>query len=359
MNQEKIETILLELGYNLTDRGQYWQTNAVYRDGDNRTAIQIWKDTGVWKDFVKNTKYSPIEKLIELSSNGNQPRILELLNSLKKEIDSDFSPQPIEKMEIDQFFDHDEIKTLLPHYSFYNKKGITNHTLELYQSGLSMSGKMNGRFVFPIYDQNRKVIGVSGRHLFWKSDSNFPKWKHIGRKANWIYPIYLSSNYEFPFQEAVENRKEIILVEGIGDSLALTEQNYLNHLVVFGLEISSKQMAYLSSLSLDKIIISTNNDKTKDSNRGLEAAIKIYLKLIDSFDISKIEIRLPILKDFGEMLENNISMDEWQNKKINKVAQIEYIKKYLYNNKCANSKNKIMLLKNYIEQLNAERDAIS
>ena len=46
---ERIEKILLELGYNLNDRGKYWQTNAVYRNGDNRTALQIWKDTGIYQ----------------------------------------------------------------------------------------------------------------------------------------------------------------------------------------------------------------------------------------------------------------------------------------------------------------------
>ncbi len=55
-------------------------------------------------------------------------------------------------------------------------------------------------------------------------------------------------------------------------------EGYYNHLVVFGLEISSKQLSYLMSLSLNKIYISTNNDKDKSDNRGLLAAIKIYLQ---------------------------------------------------------------------------------
>ena len=52
MQQERIEQILVELGYNLMDRGKYWQTNAVYREGDNKTAIQIWKDTG-WVELIQ------------------------------------------------------------------------------------------------------------------------------------------------------------------------------------------------------------------------------------------------------------------------------------------------------------------
>jgi len=140
--------------------------------------------------------------------------------------------------------------------------------------------------------------------------------------------------------------------------LALSEQNIYNHLVVFGLEISSKQIAYLMSRNLNKITISTNNDSDKISNRGLEAAIKIYLKLTNFFDVSKLEIRLPVTKDFGDMLENEISIDKWRNKRVNRISQIEYIIKYLYNNKDKTSFNKIDILKNYKEQLNAERNSI-
>jgi len=358
MDQEKIETILSQLGYNLTDRGSYWQTNAIYRDGDNRTALQIWKDTGIWRDFVANTGYMPFKKLLSLSVKDNDSEIEQLIKDLDNNEISDFERKPIQKMQVDQFFDHDEIKTLLPHYKFYNNKSISDSTLKLYNAGFSMSGKMNGRFVFPIYDENNRVIGMTGRHLLWKSSSSFPKWKHIGKKANWIYPINLKFNNEAKFQNAVENSKEIILIEGIGDSLALSEQNIYNHMVIFGLEISSKQTSYLLSQNLNKIIIATNNDKDKTSNRGLEAAIKIYLKLTSVFDISKLEIRLPLMKDFGEMLENNIEIDKWINKKNNRIAQIEYIINYLYNNKEENSFKKVQLLKNYKEQLNVEGNAI-
>ena len=345
------------IGDELADRGKYWQTNAVYRNGDNRTALQIWKDTGIWKDFVANTTYQPFKKLIELSCQDDT-RIKEFFEVIEDKNHCFIDVIKTPKMEADQFFSHDEVKTLLPHYQFYNNKKISDDILKTYRSGFAMSGKMNGRFVFPIYDENNRVIGMTGRHLLWKSSSSFPKWKHIGKKANWIYPINLMFNNEAKFQNAVENSKEIILIEGIGDSLALSEQNLYNHMVIFGLEISSKQISYLLSQNLNKIIIATNNDKDKTSNRGLEAAIKIYLKLTSVFDISKLEIRLPLMKDFGEMLENNIEIDKWINKKSNRIAQIEYIIKYLYNNKEENSSKKIQLLKNYKEQLNVEGNAI-
>lgn len=354
VQSDRIEKVLNELGYNLSDHGKYWQSNAVYRQGDNRTALQIWKDTGIWKDFVANTPYQPFKKLVELSCEDDI-KVNEFLDVVQNKDFSFIESIRAPKMEAEQFFSHDEVKTLLPHYTFYNNKKISDDVLKLYRSGFSMSGKMNGRFVFPVYDENKKVIGLSGRHLLWKDSSNFPKWKHLGRKANWIYPVNLPCEVNL-FKNKIEETKEIILIEGIGDSLALSQQGYYNHLVVFGLEISSKQLSYLMSLSLNKIYISTNNDKDKSDNRGLMAAIKIYLKLIKFFDIDKVEIRLPICKDFGEMLEKDISMDKWLNKKVNKVNQVEYIINHLYNNG-GNSKQ-ISLLKDYKDQLNVERDVI-
>lgn len=352
---ERIQKILVHLGYKLIDRGRFWQTSAVYRDGDNRTALQIWKDTGTWKDFVKNTPYLSFEKLVRLSNVKED--CAEIDEILKDYVNNDpfhFERQNDSKMPVEQFFDHEEIKTLLPHYSFYNKKGISDSTLKLYKSGFSMSRKMNGRFVFPIFDRNGKVIGVTGRHLLWKPESPFPKWKHLGRKANWIFPSFLQSNGVFKFQDSIEKEKQIILIEGIGDSLALTEQDVLNHMVLFGLEISSKQLSYLSSLSLDKIIIATNNDKDKEQNRGFDAAIKIFLKLVQFFDVSKVEIKLPIRKDFGEMLENGDNLQDWKDSGASDIADI-----YNKIKKEGSSSQSLLLLKNHIEQTNAQRNFIS
>ena len=353
---EKIEKILTDLGYSLSDKGKYWQSNAVYRHGDNRTALQIWKNTGIWRDYVANTSYQPFKKLIELSCQDDA-KISEIIETINDKDHNFITVTKAPKMQAEQFFSHDEVKTLLPHYDFYNKKSISDKVLKIYKCGFAMSGKMNGRFVFPIYDENSKVIGLSGRHLLWKESSSLPKWKHLGRKANWIYPINLPASEDGnPFTSSIEKTREIILVEGVGDSLALSEQGFYNHLVVFGLEISSKQLSYLMSLSLDRIIVSTNNDADKSSNRGLEAAIKIYLKLIKYFDVDKVQIKLPVCKDFGEMLEKEIPISQWSSKKINKINQVEYIIKYMYNN--AIDKKQISILKDYVEQLKIERDII-
>ena len=57
METEDIKEVLLELGFKLRDRGPYWQTNALWRNGDNFTAVQIYKDSGVWRDYVDGTSF--------------------------------------------------------------------------------------------------------------------------------------------------------------------------------------------------------------------------------------------------------------------------------------------------------------
>ena len=85
MTPEKIKESLDSLGYKLSDRGQYWQTNAIFRNGDNQTAIQIYKNTGVWKDHVQGTVFAPFKRLVEITLGTNDS------NEIKKYIDEDES----------------------------------------------------------------------------------------------------------------------------------------------------------------------------------------------------------------------------------------------------------------------------
>ena len=76
IDSSKIKDILEELGYKLSDKGGYWQCSALYRGGDNQTALQIYKDTGAWKDYVKDTSFMPFKRLLVLTLNTNDPKEL-------------------------------------------------------------------------------------------------------------------------------------------------------------------------------------------------------------------------------------------------------------------------------------------
>ena len=179
----------------------------------------------------------------------------------------------------------------------------------------------------------------------------------MGRKSNWLYPVCITSGESLPFLECIQERREIIIVESIGDSLALTQNKFLNHLVVGGLDLSSKQISFLLSHELDQIIIATNNDK---SNVGLHAAIKIFIKLLNYFDINKLRINLPTGNDFGDMQQEGVNFKEkWYQKPLDKQKQISKILSILQSTEGASivrnkteRKKKINFLKNFIEETN-------
>ena len=64
MEASDIHSALIKMGYRLKDFGNHWRTNALYRGGENPTALLIYKDSGVWTDFVKNTPSMPSKELV-------------------------------------------------------------------------------------------------------------------------------------------------------------------------------------------------------------------------------------------------------------------------------------------------------
>ena len=307
MTTEEIRESLIKLGFNLSDRGAYWQTNAVFRSGDNKTAIQIYKDTGVWKDYVQDTCFFPFKKLIEATLGTNDPAQVNSFLGKKSSFDfHNVKSAPPPKINLEEVYDSEILERLLPHYEFYNKKGISTENILPLKGGLATTGQLNQRFVFPIFNQHGKIHGFSGRDM--KGGENRPKWKHIGKKKNWIYPLYTDAESK----KAIEDSGSVIIVESIGDMLALRESGIFNCLVCFGLSLSSKLMCALVSLNPNSIILALNNDLDSGENRGETASFKNYLNLLSFFDKEKIRICLPTRNDFGEMSESEIL--KWKDK---------------------------------------------
>jgi len=329
IDSSQLKTSLESLGYNLKDYGSYWRTKALYRGGNNPTSVKIYKNSGVWTDFVANgAKSYPIQKLIQLTLNTNNPEVVNKYVNFSS--DSIIQSAPKEKLEMEKIYPESILGNLLPHLDFYEKKGISKDTLSFYKCGYATSGQLFRRIVFPIYNSSGQIHGFSGRAIFWQKDSEFPKWKHIGKRAEWVYPLNLKRNSSFEVKEAIEAKNSVIIVESIGDSMALFENGYKNNIVTFGLGISSKISSALIALDPEKIIISSNNDSDSETNHGLISACKSFLQLSSIFDVSKIEIRLPLKNDFFDMHtamregQSNI-FNEWENKIINKESQIKKI----------------------------------
>lgn len=325
MDPDEIKDSLLRLGYKLSDRGSYWQTTALFRNGDNPTALQIYKNSGVWKDYVQGTTFNSFHRLVQITLGTNDPE------EVKKYITDDkgFKYDKIistdaKKIEMEEVYPESMLSRLLPHYKFYNNKGIDTEILKSLKGGLATSGKLNQRFVFPIFNENKQIHGFSGRDIY-SNNSNRPKWKHIGRKSNWIYPAFTDSITE----DSINKNKFVIIVESIGDLLNLKKHGFDNVLVSFGLDFSNKLLNYLTFINPENIIISLNNDESSEENRGLISSHKNFLKMVSHlFMPHKIKMCLPLQNDFGDMNKEDFS--NWSSKLEAALSgnQVDAIKEY-------------------------------
>ena len=320
MNSDEVKDSLERLGYSLKDFGNHWRTKAIYRGGDNPTALKVYKNTGVWQDYVQGSGSMPFQKLVELTLHTKDPKIIKQYVSSNNENATPYVAK--EKIEMDKIYPEECLKRLFPNYSFYKKRGIPEDTQKKYKCGLASVGQMYQRMVFPIYNESQQIIGFSGRKI--NDDNNAPKWKHIGTKAKWIYPAFVPQ--EKTVDELIEETGEVILVESIGDSMALTDEGYVNNLVVFGLDCSPSLLNYLCSKSLKKIIIATNNDSDKTKNHGKISAMKNYMKLLQFFNCEQVSIRLPLKNDFGEMKQQEMNFGDWYRQEDNIEEYVEFCK---------------------------------
>ena len=192
------------------------------------------------------------------------------------------------------------LETLLAKPSIFPVKSKFNTSLigKLNKEGI----KINVTAIFTL-EQTRRIL------------------KHIGKKTKWVYPLHNLSLEE----EKGWNNEEIILVESIGDFLSVYENTSFKCLVTFGLDVSPALVNALVALSPKLIIISTNNDQESKENRGLNAAIKNYLKLLEFFDPDKIRICLPTENDFGDMAKKDYNTWEAKLKNIKSKKQSQYI----------------------------------
>jgi DNA primase len=294
MEQVNVYQILTDLGYKLKDYGKEFRAKPLYRDSDNDTVLKIYKDTGHWFDFKENIsgdfsslvgmtlKIEDPDKAKEWLKNKNftfhqpQEHLKPLLKSSKK-------------------FDLNLLSNLEKNHSYWNSRGIDTDTLIRFKGGIGKAGKMKNRYVFPIFDIKNNIIGFSGRDI---TNLSKIKWKHLGEKNDFLYPLFLNS-------KAIEYQKEVILVESIGDMLNLYQSGVENTLVTFGTTISLSILNYCLKIDPKKIYISLNNDSNKN-NAGNIGAEKGYAKLKRYFDDKQLQISLPTKKDFGEMTKEEI-----------------------------------------------------
>jgi len=315
----ELKDLLHSLGYHeLRDDGSYWRTRAIYRDGDNKTSLRINKVTGRFDDFVERIS-GDIDDLVILTTGVSSEDLGDFYHRLNINPETLVTKREKPKIVMEKTWNMSELANLMPHFKFYENRGISADTLRFFKSGFAHSGSMNERFVFPIFRKDGLIHGWSGRDMTGRKEA---KWKHIGRKSKWLYPVYVPKTVvntdgtpliTFPCLEAIMRTGEVILVESHGDMLAHWERGVYNVIVTFGLTLSPALGAFLMSAGLKRIIIALNNDFSSNKNRGKIAAIDMFIDLLSYVDFDKIFVVLPKTNDFGDMKDEEY--EEWQARK--------------------------------------------
>lgn len=294
-----IKEMLYELGYsNISEYPREYRTRPIYRESDNNTVLRIDKATGRFVDFAESIS-GTFEDLVKLtlkmktvgeakkwvSSNGQSDQQTKYV-VIKPEIKSP------------KIFNKSCLNKLVSNHIYWKNKGVPESVISQFKGGIISEGKMKNRYVFPIFDSKNRLVGVSGRYVKEIRYDSIPKWKHIGDKYAWKYPLFLN-------HKIIRQENSVLLVESIGDMLALWGAGIKNSIVTFGLDVSSSIMGTLLRFDLSKIYISFNNDSDKNS-RGNLAAKKTHKKLLNHFDPNQVEIKLPTKNDFGDMTTEEI-----------------------------------------------------
>jgi len=292
-----VKEVLESLGYSPKENGSSYQCTPLYRESDSLTVLSVDKNTGLWYDFKEDIG-GKLEKLVKLTLKSSYEDAKKYLSN------KDYKDEPVnEEAEIEYVkkWPKEYLLKLNKNHYYWNKRGVSSSTLSLFEGGVTDNGRMAHRYVFPIFDEGKNIIGFSGRDLI-KSDIR-PKWKIIGSKKDFNYPFFLN-------KDIIINSEQVILVESIGDMLALWENGIKNTLVVFGLKVHKKILKTLLCCSPKDIIISFNDDSAK-SFAGNNAALKTKTYLENYFDPNLIRVGLPSIgKDFGEMSKEEI--DAWK-----------------------------------------------
>jgi DNA primase len=299
MEKLGVYQILTELGYKLKDYGKEYRAKPLYRESDNDTVLRIYKDTGKWFDFSQNIS-GDINSLVSMTLKLELPnQAEEWLKNKNFNFNTDhLNKKPLLKSV--KKFDTELLLKLEKDNSYWINRGINEETISLFSGGKASVGKMKNRYVFPIFDPKKNIIGFSGRDT---TNTSSIKWKHLGEKNNFLYPIFLNDAF-------IKESKEVFLVESIGDMLNLWQNNIKNVIVLFGVNLSLPILNYCLKMDIKKIFISLNND-SKNNNVGNIAAEKIFVKLKRYFDENQLKIKLPSKKDFGEMTAEEIK--SWSN----------------------------------------------
>lgn len=254
------------------------------QDGKDRAAknhLRIY-NTGAFSCIVDNSKphTRAIAAFLRGTAPDDNPDIIYI------------DPEPAIKTE--KVYDEETLTKLLPDYSYWVGRGAKESVLKALEGGLAPhdeKSKLSNRFIFPIRGRDGRINGFTGRLI--EENSYAPTWKHLFKSSLAAWPWNVTGPH-------IIETKTVVLVESVGDLLALMSHGIMNVLCIFGLNLNSRIISTLIAHDVKKVIVSLNRDD--DPTKGQKAADHIASRLRAFYSDEHIEIRLPPIgvKDWGE-----------------------------------------------------------
>ena len=281
-----VKSVLTELNLPITsERDEFVSFCPSFRGSDNNMAASVNLKTGLVTDFVTNEFYS-LGELIQKVTGKSLSKA-----ELKK---YEASIQVVEKEEELNYWSKDSLDLLLPDHSYWMGRGVSKETLRFFQGGVSHGGKLIRRYVFPIFDRHKRIVGFTGRDTTGKSDI---KWKHEGKSANFLFGVFNKSGETMPVLNSIIEKRHVVIAEGPSDVVAAYDEGLKIVVPKIGLNISKTLLSFLVGVNPDKITICGNQD---ENFRGQNAAVKDYAKLYPHFGPEVLEIKYPFGNDLAE-----------------------------------------------------------
>ncbi len=197
---------------------------------------------------------------------------------------------------------------------YFKKKEITKN--DLFESDLLIKNKQNqffGRFrnriTFPIFNFGNKIVGFGGRTI------NESKIKYINSQESDIFKkgdilFGLKQNYDY-----IRKFREIILVEGYMDVIAMSQFNIRTSVSSLGTTLSKNQAMKIWSYSNTPYLCFDGDSAGRLASKNIAQKVLEYLEPGKTFRIMK----LPSNDDPDSFLSknNSESFEELKSKSVN------------------------------------------
>ena len=156
--------------------------------------------------------------------------------------------------------------------NYLYKRGITELDIIRYNIGFCDKGEYSGRIIIPSYDENSNLNFFVGRTY----EDNWMKYKNPSVSKDIV-----------PFENFINWKKPVILVEGVFDAIAVRR----NAIPILGKNLPTSLLKKIVSNNVEEIYIALDGDAKKQalshSLKLLDMGKNVYLVELDDKDPSE------------------------------------------------------------------------